>query len=240
MLKSTKKILITAKLVETEIKKKANAALAVRLSQFFKCKPGEYGYGDLFLGLTVPTTRSFVKKYKDISLQELSKLIISRFHEVRLFSLLTLVEKSKRNPDELKSYVDFYFKFIKHINNWDLVDTSAPHILGTFYLKRNHSKLIQMASSQDLWIKRISILSTFTMIRAEEFKTTLQIAKILLNDEHDLIHKAVGWMLREIGNRNLAVECKFLDQHATTMPRTMLRYAIEKFSPALKRKYMLL
>ena len=213
-------------------KKKAEAS-----AWFFKTGPGEYGEGDVFIGLTVPEQRRIAKKYRDLSLTDAVKLLRSKEHEFRLTALIIMVEKFRRGSEKEKKMIfDRYLKNTKWINNWDLVDSSAPYIVGGYLLGRPHDLLFKMARSSDLWQKRIAIISTFAFIMSGQPGTTLQIAEILINDEHDLIHKATGWMLREVGKRcGESEEEVFLKKYHKTMPRTMLRYAIERF-PEQKRK----
>ncbi|MEM2131084.1 MAG: DNA alkylation repair protein, partial [Candidatus Woesearchaeota archaeon] len=196
---------------------------------------------DLFLGLNVPEQRKIAKKYKELSINDLQELLNSKFHEHRLIALLILIEKyNKLKKDiEKKQIIDFYLKNTKNINNWDLVDLSCHKILGDYLLDKDRTILYKLAKSSDLWEKRISIISTFAFINNKEYETTFKIAEILLNDRHDLIHKAVGWMLREIGKRiSIEKEEEFLKKYYKKMPRTMLRYAIERFDEK-KRKYYL-
>ena len=224
---------------ETQLKKAANKKDAEILQWFFKTGKGEYGEGDKFLGLKVPVIRSIVKNNKDLTLKEIQKALKSKYHEERLGALLILVDRySKSNEKTKDEIVKFYLDNTKHINNWDLVDLTAPKILGKHLLTRSKKILYKFAVSEDLWERRISILSTFEFIREKQFKDSLKIAKILLNDEHDLIHKGVGWMLREIGKRNLGTEEIFLKKHYKKMPRTMLRYAIEKFPEKKRLAYL--
>ncbi len=222
-----------------DLKKKANSVKAKLLQGFFKTGKGEYGEGDVFLGIMVPIQRELAKKYSGLKLNDIQKLLNSKVHEERLIGLLILVLQFKKS-DELKRQriFNFYLKNAKNINNWDLVDLTAPNIVGQFLLDKNRGILYQLAKSHDLWKKRIAILSTFTFIKNNQFKDSLKIAEILLMDKHDLIHKANGWMLREIGKRDLVKEESFLKKHYKNMPRTMLRYAIEKF-PERKRKHYL-
>ncbi|HEX7358667.1 MAG TPA: DNA alkylation repair protein [Ignavibacteriaceae bacterium] len=213
-----------------------NSAQAINLQRFFKTGKGEYGEGDIFYGIKVPQQRIIAKKFKDLSLDDLKILILSKIHEERLIAAFILVYQYEKGDDKKKKTIfDFYLKNRKGINNWDLVDLSAPRIVGEYLLDKDKDILYKFAKSKDLWEKRIAILSTFTFIRHGWFEDTLNIARILLNDKYDLIHKAVGWMLREVGNRDMKSEEEFLIQHYKTMPRTMLRYAIEKF-PEQKRK----
>jgi len=208
-------------------------------SRFFKTGPGEYGEGDIFWGVPTAEKRKLAGKYKDMSLVEVKKLLTSPIHDQRVIAVVILAGKyPKASAKEQKQIYDFYLAHTKHINNWDLVDISTPHIVGTHLLDKNRSVLCQLASSKNLWERRISIMATFTFIRNNDFKDALKISKILLADKHDLIHKATGWMLREIGKKDQKVLEQFLDKNTLKMPRTMLRYSIEKFSEK-KRQYYL-
>ena len=206
---------------------------------FFKTGKGEYGEGDVFIGVTVPNTRKIAKKYKYLSLKDVERLLHSKIHEERQAALFILVEKfSKADEKEKRKIFDMYLKNTKYINNWDLVDLSAPKIIGAYLLNKDKKILNKLAKSKDLWEKRISILSTYTFITNNQFDTTFETAEILLDDKHDLIHKAVGWMLREVGKRDQKIEERFLKKHYKTMPRTALRYAIERFPENLRQKYL--
>ncbi|MDD5651279.1 MAG: DNA alkylation repair protein [Candidatus Nanoarchaeia archaeon] len=221
--------------IKKDLNKLKNPEKAKLLSNYFKTKEGQYGYGDIFLGLTSEQIKNIAKNYVNINLNDLQELIQSKIHEERMVSLRILVHKFKKNKKEA---FDFYLKNTKNINNWDLVDTSAPNIIGNYLIDKNRNILYKLAKSDNLWEKRISIISTFSFIRNNQFEDTLKISKILLKDEHDLIHKAVGWALREIGKKNQKVEEEFLKKYYKEMPRTMLRYAIEKFNTE-KRKFYL-
>ncbi|MFA6422317.1 MAG: DNA alkylation repair protein [Candidatus Buchananbacteria bacterium] len=225
--------------LQKEIKSNKNSQKALVLQRFFKTGKGEYGEGDIFYGIVVPIQRSISKKYLDLTLTDLQKLIKSKIHEERLISLFILIQKHKKADEIQKEKIfNFYLKNTKRINNWDLVDLSAPNIIGDYLLNKNRQILYELAGSSDLWEKRIAVLATFAFIRQKDFKDALKISKILLNDRHDLIHKAVGWMLREIGKRNLATLEDYLQACYKKMPRTMLRYAIEKMEKN-KRKFYL-
>jgi 3-methyladenine DNA glycosylase AlkD len=230
------------KSLRTELKTLANPERAIHSKRFFKTGKGEYGEGDIFLGLTNPQLRELTKKYLSLDFQELQELLNSKIHEERLISLLILVKKfQKAKKDHKTQYFiyNFYLNNAKKINNWDLVDLSAPKIMGEFLLKNQDQTILrQLALSKNLWEKRISIISTLTFIRDRKFGETLAIASMLLEDEHDLIHKAVGWALREIGKKNQQVLETFLFQNYKQMPRTMLRYAIEKFPEDVRQKYL--
>ena len=208
------------------------------LQRFFKTNKGEYGEGDIFLGIKVPEQRKIANKY-DLNLKQIQELLSSKIHEYRLTALFTLIQKYKKaNQTEKQEIFNFYLKNTNNINNWDLVDLSAPKILGDYLLNKERTTLYQLAKSNNLWENRISILSTYQFIKNNQFEDTLNISKILLTNKHDLIHKAVGWMLREIGKKDLQILERFLKQHHKQMPRTMLRYSIEKFSKAKRKVYL--
>ena len=222
--------------IQKELKRLGNKEYAARLRKYFKTGKGEYGEGDRFLGIRVPVLRKLVKKYRKISIGEVSELLKSQFHEERLFSLLVLVDIFKTaNNEDKKIIYTLYLSNTKFINNWDLVDASAGYIVGAYLLTRDKKPIYMLARSKILWERRISIMSTLHFIEYNKFVDSLNIAEILLDDEEDLIHKAVGWMLREIGKRDFELVERFLGKYYKSMPRTMLRYAIEKF-PEEKRK----
>jgi 3-methyladenine DNA glycosylase AlkD len=209
------------------------------LLKYFKTGKGQYADGDVFLGISIPQQRAIAKKYIDLTLPQLQKMLENKIHEFRLVALFILVYKYAKSDDKGKKEIaDFYLKNTKKVNNWDLVDSSAGYILGDYLLDKDKAILYKLAKSENLWEKRIAIISTQGFIRKNKFDDTLKIAEILINDKHDLIHKAVGWMLREVGNRDLKLLYGFLDKHYQKMPRTMLRYAIEKFEIAKKIYYM--
>ncbi len=227
------------KIFKQQLKKAGNKKTAELLQWFFKTGKGEYGEGDKFLGIKVPKIREIAKKNKDLTFEEIQKALKSKFHEERLCALLILVDRYSKSGEEIKEKITkFYLDNTKYINNWDLVDLTAPKILGKHLLNRNRKILYKFTVSDNLWERRISVLATFEFINKKQFQDSLKIAKILLNDEHDLIHKAVGWMLREIGKRNMETEEKFLKKHYKKMPRTMLRYAIEKFPEKKRLRYL--
>lgn len=222
-----------------ELKKQGSPQKAKVLGWFFKTKEGQYGYGDIFYGVTVPQQRILAKKYISLPFPDIAKLLAHNVHECRLTALLILVQKyQKAEKSEQKKIASFYIKNRKNINNWDLVDLSAPNILGTYLLTENRDILYKLAGSKNLWDRRIAIVSTYTFIKNNQFEDTARIAEVLLSDTHDLIHKACGWMLREVGKKSLPTEEAFLKKHAICMPRTMLRYAIEKFPEEKRKKYM--
>jgi 3-methyladenine DNA glycosylase AlkD len=219
-----------------DLKKLADREQAKNLQRFFKTGVGDYSEGDIFWGIKVPVTRQIAKKYYGLDFKAVEKLIKNPVHEVRLCSLLILVKKYQDNP-ELAYKI--YLRNTKYINNWDLVDLTAPQIVGAYLDDKEQSILGKLARSKSLWERRIAILATFHFIKKKQPELTLKIAEILVNDSHDLIQKAVGWMLREVGKCcSQQIEEDFLNQHVKTMPRTMLRYAIERF-PEPKRRYYL-
>lgn len=221
------------------LKTASNPQKAKLLSGFFKCGKGQYGEGDIFLGIYVPIQRSIAKKYEDLELKDLEFLLKSKIHEQRLVALFILVAKFKKGDDKVKEKIfKFYLKNIKGVNNWDLVDQSAPNIAGEWLKNKPKDVLYKLASSNNLWEKRIAILSTLAFIRDKKFDDIIKIAEILMKDKHDLIHKAVGWMLRELGKKDEATLIKFLNKYATKMPRTMLRYAIEKFNQETRKQFL--
>ena len=209
------------------------------LQRFFKTAPGEYAAGDRFLGITVPALRQLARLYRDLPLTEVVLLLKSRWHEERLVALLILVAQYQRGGRRQRDAIHrCYLRHRRRVNNWDLVDCSAEHIVGAHLRGRATGLLRKLASSPSVWDRRIAILATFHFIKTGDFAETLAIARILLKDSHDLIHKAVGWMLREFGKRNERVEADFLRAHATDMPRTMLRYAVERFPEDVRRRYL--
>lgn len=217
----------------------ADSECAERSARYFKNAPGEYGHGDKFLGIKIPFIRQAVKQYAGASVATAEKLLKSEYHEIRLFALLLLASRySRADAAERAGIYRLYLNNTPYINNWDLVDSSAPYIVGAYLLDKDKSILYKFAGSASLWERRIAVLATFWFIRERHFEDALRIAELLLQDPEDLIHKAVGWMLREIGKRNKAAEVAFLNKHTRNMPRTMLRYAIERFSEAERRRYL--
>jgi len=235
---------MSAILVKKELQALANRGKAHDLQKFFQTAPGQYGEGDIFLGLAVPQVREIAKKYKDLSLQQVEILTRSEFHEVRLCGLviLTIQYKGTKERKEKKKIFDLYMKalYAGGINNWDLVDVTAP-IIGAYLIdaKDPFRLLFKLAKSKSLWQRRASIVFTFAFIRAGEIEPTFEMAEKLLDDEHDLIHKAVGWALREAGKLNGIALRDFLSEHSHEMPRTMLRYSIEKFPEKERKKWLL-
>ena len=223
-----------------EITARADASQVEGLSRFFKTGPGQYGEGDKFLGIKVPVTREVVKAcWRETSLQDLEECIASAYHEVRLAALLALVELFRHNKSKQKEYVDFYLAHTDRINNWDLVDLSCYPLLGVWLLDKDRQLLYDLARyGKTIWEQRIGIVSTMTFIRHGQLQDTFDIADILLHHPHDLIHKAVGWLLREAGKRDKEALVAYLEPRYLTMPRTMLRYAIEKFPEAERQQYL--
>ena len=227
--------------IRKEIRRYADSERAKNSFWFFKTGKGEYGEGDKFLGITVPISRKIAQQFfADLRLKDVEKLLKSKFHEERLIALFILVSKFERaDPRERKVIFDFYLKRTKYINNWDLVDLSAHKIVGAYLEGKDKKILYKLVKSKNLWERRIAVLTTFYEIKNKRSEHALKIAEILINDKHDLIHKAVGWMLREVGKQcGQEIEEEFLKKHYKTMPRTMLRYAIERFDEK-KRKFYL-
>lgn len=217
----------------------ADPAIAEHSQRFFKTGKGEYGEGDRFHGIRVPVLRKYAREFQGISLAEIQQLLASPFHEERLFALLVLVRKFENGDDGMReSIYKLYLDNLKYVNNWDLVDTTAPYIIGRWLEKRDKGVLYRLARSEVLWERRIAVLSTFHCIRKNSFGDALAISALLIHDGEDLIHKAVGWMLREIGKRDADTERAFLNEHYMQMPRTMLRYAIERFPEEERKKFL--
>ncbi len=218
-----------------------NPANVAGKAKFYQAYPGGYGEGDRFLSISVPVQRALSKEYyKLLSLDELSSLLENPFHEIRLTTLMMLVLRFSKCKDisEKEAIVNVYLNHMDYVNNWDLVDSSAHFILGPWFMDKQHDFLIKLADEKHLWKQRIAVIATYHFIRKGHYQTTLVLAEKLLHHKHDLIHKAVGWMLRELGNRNYQVEYDFLKKHYKTMPRTMLRYAIEKFDEDIRQGFL--
>ena len=221
------------------LKKESNPEQAKIHQRFFKTGKGEYAEGDLFYGIKVPAQRKIAKDFYDLPVSETVELLQSKMHEERLVALFILIHKYKNGDETAKKEIyKLYLKNTKFINNWDLIDSSAEHIVGAHLFDKDKSILYKLAKSNSLWERRIAMLSTFHYIKKNELAETFKIAELLLNDKHDLIHKAVGWMLREAGKRDFKAEEDFLKKRYQKMPRTMLRYAIEKFPENLRQKYL--
>jgi 3-methyladenine DNA glycosylase AlkD len=230
---------MTIQRIRTELRKRGSKEKAELLQRYFKTGPGQYGEGDVFRGVTVPELRRLAKAYEEIRLGDLRALLRSAIHEERLLALLILIRKYQRGDEAAKARIyGLYLKHTRHINNWDLVDVSAGHIVGAFLRDKSRRPLYGLARSRNLWERRISVIATFHFVGQNEFEPSLKISKILLSDPEDLIHKAVGWMLREVGKRDLEAEERFLREHYKKMPRTMLRYAIERFPEPKRQRYL--
>ena len=232
-------VVVENKKIIAHLNNLSDAKIAEHSQRFFKTGKGEYGYGDKFLGIRVPVLRKTAKKFQDISIKEIQGLLKSEYHEVRLLSLLIMVGQYSKGDSSVKEKIyNLYLKNTKYVNNWDLVDSSAHYIIGSWLIDKDRSILYEFVNSKNLWQRRIAIMSTFHFIKNNDFRDTLKLSEILINDSEDLIHKAVGWMLREVGKKNLTTEREFLDSHAHEMPRTMLRYSIEKFPEKIRQEYL--
>lgn len=229
----------TARMVERDLKKVGTKEKAKGSARFFKTAPGQYGYGDVFLGVTVPEQRIIAKKYRDLPPSEIKKLLEHKAHECRLTALIILGAQFK-NAGEMtrKNIVKFYQAHTNYINNWDLVDSSAGYILGVYLIDKDRKILYRYAASRLLWERRIAIIATQAFIARNDFKDTLRLSELLLGDSHDLMHKAVGWMLREVGKRSPETLLRFIDSHSDRMPRTTLRYAIERFPQKVRKEIL--
>ena len=230
---------VTASLIQKHLRQFASKEKAKLLQGFFKTGPGQYGEGDIFLGVMVPNIRRTVKAFADAPLAEVLTLLRSPYHEERLLALLLMVRTFEKGDDGTRKRIyTLYLKNTKYINNWDLVDLSAPKIVGPHLDGVSRSQLYRFVRSKNLWERRIAILATFPYIRKGDFADALALAETLLSDDHDLMHKAVGWMLREVGKKDVAVLESFLKKHHRRMPRTALRYAIERFPEVKRKKYL--
>ncbi|MHB8846746.1 MAG: DNA alkylation repair protein [Nitrospirota bacterium] len=230
---------VTVQKIQKRLRSFASKEKAALLMGFFKTGPGQYGEGDKFLGVMVPQTRIVVKEFRDAPLPEIAKLLRSPWHEDRLCALLLLVHQFERGSEALrKTIYTLYLKNTRFINNWDLVDLSAPRIVGIYLEDRSRKPLYRLVRSRSLWGRRIAILGTFPYIRKGDFVDALALAEKLIDDDHDLMHKAVGWMLREVGKKDVKVLEGFLKKHHQRMPRTALRYAIERFPEAKRKRYL--
>lgn len=236
--------MLTTQQAQAALRKYKNPQKAQLLMRFFKTGKGEYADGDKFLGVMVPVTRSVAKSFQEIGITGALKLLESDWHEERLMAIFILdslyktAAKNNNSADQKRIFDGYLKRVAKYVNNWDLVDSSARDIVGQYLENRPRGIIHKLSHSGNLWEKRVSVISTFWFIARKDYADALKVAEFLLSDPHDLIHKAVGWMLREIGNRSLDVEKKFLDKFAKNMPRTMLRYAIEKFPENIRKKYL--
>lgn len=229
----------TANQIISLFEEASNFEIASHSQRFFKTGPGQYGEGDIFRGIRVPNIRAIAAKGKNLPVSEVINVLHSPYHEDRLGALFMLVARYKKaSVLEKEAIFELYLQNTAYINNWDLVDSSCHHIVGRHLWERDRSLLMKLATSDSLWERRIAMVTTYHFIKKDDFSDTLLIAETLLNDPEDLIHKAVGWMLREMGKRNRDLEIGFLDQHYSSMPRTMLRYAIEHFPEPLRQSYL--
>lgn len=225
--------------IQSKLKNLADVKRAKISKKFFKTGPGEYGEGDLFLGIRVPVLRKIAKEYEDVEHEVLKSLLNSPVHEERLLSLFILIRQYQKGSENKKKKIfKFFINNTRFINNWDLVDLSAPNIVGDWLIDKSKNSIYKMAKSKSMWERRISIVATFSFIKNGMFSDTLEITEILLNDKEDLIHKAAGWMLREVGKRDVLILKSFIKEHYANMPRTMLRYAIEKFPEPERQAYL--
>lgn len=230
---------MTAKQIINELNSCEDPARAIHSQRFFKTGKGQYGEGDIFIGLTVPQTRLVCKKYKDLPIVEIEKLLESPIHEHRLAAVIIMRSQAERANSVLrKSLYDLYLRRTDRINNWDIIDISCHKIVGTYLADKNRAILYKLARSKQMWERRIAIISTAYFISNNDLEDTFKLAEILLKDKEDLMHKATGWMLREAGKKNEARLKEFLDKYASTMPRTMLRYSLERLHPADRAHYM--
>jgi 3-methyladenine DNA glycosylase AlkD len=237
--KIQKVLKVDEQIVVKYLKSISKDEVAQRTKSFFKTGQGEYSHHDIFLGIKVPDIRKAVKKFQNLYMKDIEGLLSSKYHEVRHFALLYLVDNfSTAKQDEKDNIYNIYLANTKHINNWDLVDCSAHHIVGAYLKDKDKSILYKLSKSNSMWDRRIAIVSTYHFIKQNQFDDTLKISETLLSDQEDLIHKAVGWMLREVGKRNEEVEKSFLDKHCKNMPRVTLRYAIERFTPEDRKLYL--
>ncbi len=225
--------------VVRELDKKSSKKKAESSSRFFKTEPGQYGHGDIIRGVTVPEMRLIAKQFQALSLLEVAELLRSKIHEHRYTALLIMVSAYEKSSEKIRqNIVDLYLSNLKYVNNWDLVDTSASCILGQHLNSKKRTVLRKLAKSESMWKRRVAIVSTYHFIKQNDLKDTLEISKLLLKDSEDLIHKAVGWMLREVGKKDVKVLKHFLDKYIKIMPRTTLRYAIERFPESERQHYL--
>jgi 3-methyladenine DNA glycosylase AlkD len=224
--------------LKKEIKQHSNSKKAKLLQGFFKTGKGEYGEGDIFLGIVVPESRKLAIKYSSLPLKDVEQLLNSKIHEERLIALLLLVHNYQKHIEQREEIYKFYLKNTTYINNWDLVDLSCHKIVGKYLLDKDRAILYTLVHSDNLWERRIAVISTFEFIRNNQFDDSIKLSEILLQDKHDLMHKAAGWMLREVGKKDISVLETFLKQHYKKMPRTMLRYAIERLPEKRRKAYL--
>ena len=226
---------MTVEALRSELRAAIEPGRAEVVAPYLGIRPGGYGEGDVYLGVRVPDARRLARNHRDLPFEEVAELLRSPVHEERLVALVLLVRRYPREPERV---YDLYLSSTAYVNNWDLVDGSAPQIVGTHLLERRRDVLYRLVESDSVWERRIAVLATFTFIRAGDYDDTLALCEVLLGDRHDLIHKATGWMLREVGKRDRSTMVAFVERHRSEMPRTMLRYAIEKLEPAERRRLM--
>lgn len=225
--------------VRQALQQLANPAKVTILSRFFKTKPGEYGQGDIFWGITVPKQRTVAKRFSSLPLKEIKKLLVDPIHEVRLTAGLILVDQYQKNTSKHQDYLDFYLNNLSSFNNWDLIDLTAPKIIGEYLVNNQNDKLLNnLSHHKNMWVRRAAMVANLTLIKSGDYQTALTMAPKYLDEQHDLLHKATGWVLREVGKRNQLALLNFLDQQASRMPRVMLRYSIEKLPESLRQKYL--
>jgi 3-methyladenine DNA glycosylase AlkD len=230
---------MTARKAKSQLLALANDATAEAMRRFFKTGPGQYAEGDRFLGIKTDSLRQLTREFQSLPLDESKKLLCSELHEARMLALMILVRAFEKGDESTRQAIhELYLANVDRVNNWDLVDASAPTIVGGFLADRDRGPLTRLAGSASLWERRIAIVATYYFIRRDDFADTLRLAGLLLGDREDLIHKAAGWMLREVGKKNETVLEGFLAKHCRQMPRTMLRYAIERFEETRRRKYL--
>lgn len=229
----------SADVAAARLQELADPAVAKFSATFFKTGPGQYGEGDVFLGIRVPVLRRLAREFRSLPLDQVERLLHSPLHEQRLLALIVLVDQAATaDAKTLRTIYDFYLASARYVNNWDLVDTSAPQIVGRYLMDKSRKPLFKLAKSHDLWERRIAIVATHYFIRHDDHDDTVALAEVLLDDRQDLMHKAIGWMLREVGKRDQTVLEQFLVRHAARMPRTMLRYAIERFPAEQRLAYL--
>ncbi len=229
----------TSEIVEAELKAVGSVEKAAGMMRFFKTGPGQYGEGDIFLGVSNPETRKIARTFRDLPISEAGKILKCKYHEVRLCALLIMVEHYRKGNDAIRQQIfDVYLNSTEFINNWDLVDLSAPGVVGEHVLNGNSKILDTLAASSLLWDQRIAMVSTLTLIRHNQFDKTFQLAEHFLTHKHDLMHKAAGWMLREVGKRDRTLLTEFVQKYKRFMPRTMLRYAIEHYPDDQRREFL--
>jgi len=230
---------INYQVVRQALQQLANPTKATLLSRFFKTGPGEYGQGDIFWGIMVPEQRSVAKYFKNLPLPEIRKLLLDPIHEVRLTGGLILVDQCQHNPNQHQDYLDFYLNNVTCFNNWDLIDLTAPRIIGGYLVDNQNDKLlVKLSHSRNLWTRRAAMVANLVLIKSGDYQTAIRLAEQYLTERHDLLHKATGWVLREVGKHDQELLLSFLDKHAGRMPRVMLRYSLEKLPEPLRQKYL--